>query len=85
MHSDATFGTEAFRAGVSGYVLKSSSGAESVAPIQEALGDESIFLRPLPWVVLRSRGSGSYPDRSGSRTVTVVPSPSRLSISMSPP
>lgn len=37
MHADATFATEAFRAGASGYVLKSSAGAEIVAAIREAL------------------------------------------------
>jgi len=37
MHSDATFATEAFRAGAAGYVLKSSSGSEIVAAIKEAV------------------------------------------------
>ena len=37
MHADATFATEAFRAGASGYVLKSSSGSEIVTAIQEAI------------------------------------------------
>ena len=37
MHADPTFATEAFRAGASGYVLKSSSGAEIVTAIQEAI------------------------------------------------
>ena len=37
MHADATFATEAFRAGASGYVLKSSSGGEIVKAIQEAI------------------------------------------------
>ena len=37
MHADPTFATEAFRAGASGYVLKSSSGGEIVTAIQEAI------------------------------------------------
>jgi DNA-binding NarL/FixJ family response regulator len=37
MHADATFATEAFRAGASGYVLKSSPGGEIVTAIQEAI------------------------------------------------
>ena len=37
MHADATFATEALRAGASGYVLKSSSGAEIITAIQEAI------------------------------------------------
>ncbi len=37
MHADPTFATEAFRAGASGYVLKSSSGVEIVTAIQEAI------------------------------------------------
>jgi DNA-binding NarL/FixJ family response regulator len=37
MHADPTFATEAFRAGASGYVLKSSPGGEIVTAIQEAL------------------------------------------------
>jgi DNA-binding NarL/FixJ family response regulator len=37
MHADATFAGEAFRAGASGYVLKSSPGGEIVTAIQEAL------------------------------------------------
>ena len=37
MHADATFATEAFRAGASGYVLKSSPGGEIVMAIQEAI------------------------------------------------
>jgi DNA-binding NarL/FixJ family response regulator len=37
MHADATFATEAFRAGASGYVLKTSPASEIVAAIQDAL------------------------------------------------
>ncbi len=37
MHADPTFATEAFRAGASGYVLKSSPGGEIVTAIQEAI------------------------------------------------
>lgn len=37
MHADATFATEAFRAGASGYVLKSSPASEIVTAIQEAI------------------------------------------------
>ncbi|HVB55356.1 MAG TPA: response regulator transcription factor [Candidatus Acidoferrales bacterium] len=37
MHADPTFATEAFRAGASGYVLKSSHGSEIVTAIQEAI------------------------------------------------
>jgi DNA-binding NarL/FixJ family response regulator len=38
MHADATFATEAFQAGASGYVLKSSPVSEIVTAIQEAIG-----------------------------------------------
>ena len=37
MHADATFATEAFRAGAAAYVLKSSSASEIVTAIQEAI------------------------------------------------
>ena len=37
MHADATYATEAFRAGASGYVLKSSPASEIVTAIQEAI------------------------------------------------
>lgn len=37
MHADATFATEAFRAGASGYVLKTSPASEIITAIQEAL------------------------------------------------
>jgi DNA-binding NarL/FixJ family response regulator len=37
MHADPVFATEAFRTGAAGYVLKSSSGAEIIAAIQQAL------------------------------------------------
>ena len=37
MHADATFATEAFRAGAAGYVLKSSPASEIVTAIQEAI------------------------------------------------
>jgi DNA-binding NarL/FixJ family response regulator len=37
MHADATFATEAFRAGAVGYVLKSSPSSEIVTAIQEAI------------------------------------------------
>ena len=37
MHPDATYATEAFRAGASGYVLKNSAASELVTAIQEAL------------------------------------------------
>jgi DNA-binding NarL/FixJ family response regulator len=37
MHADATFATEAFRAGASGYVLKSSPASEIVTAVQEAI------------------------------------------------
>lgn len=37
MHADATFATEAFRAGAAGYVLKSSPSSEIVTAIQEAI------------------------------------------------
>ena len=37
MHADATFATEAFRAGAVGYVLKSSPSTEIVDAIQEAI------------------------------------------------
>ncbi len=37
LHADATFATEAFRAGASGYVLKSSPASEIVTAIQEAI------------------------------------------------
>ena len=37
MHPDATYATEAFRAGASGYVLKNSAASELVTAIQEVL------------------------------------------------
>ena len=37
MHADATYATEAFRAGASGYVLKSSPASEIVTAIQESI------------------------------------------------
>jgi DNA-binding NarL/FixJ family response regulator len=46
MHADATFAIEAFRAGAAGYVLKSSSGAEIIAAIQEALRGRT-YISPL--------------------------------------
>ncbi|MBI4443578.1 MAG: response regulator transcription factor [Acidobacteria bacterium] len=46
MHPDATYATEAFRAGASGYVLKSSAAAELVTAIQEALKGR-VYVTPL--------------------------------------
>ena len=46
MHPDATYATEAFRAGASGYVLKNSASSELVTAIQEALKGRT-YLTPL--------------------------------------
>lgn len=46
MHMDATLATQAFHAGASGYVLKSSSAAEIVTAIQEALRGR-VYISPL--------------------------------------
>ena len=46
MHPDATYATEAFRAGASGYVLKNSAASELVTAIQEALKGRT-YLTPL--------------------------------------
>jgi DNA-binding NarL/FixJ family response regulator len=46
MHPDATYATEAFRAGASGYVLKSSAADELVRAIQEALLGR-VYVTPL--------------------------------------
>ncbi len=46
MHPDATYATEAFRAGASGYVLKSSAAEELVTSIQEALRGR-VYVTPL--------------------------------------
>jgi DNA-binding NarL/FixJ family response regulator len=46
MHPDATYATEAFRAGAFGYVLKSSASEELVKAIQEALRGR-VYVTPL--------------------------------------
>ena len=46
MHPDATYATEAFRAGASGYVLKSSAASELVTAIQEVLKGR-MYVTPL--------------------------------------
>jgi len=46
MHPDATYATEAFRAGASGYVLKSSAASELVTAIQEVLKGR-VYVTPL--------------------------------------
>jgi len=46
MHPDATYATEAFRAGASGYVLKSSAADELVRAIEEALRGR-VYVTPL--------------------------------------
>lgn len=46
MHPDATYATEAFRAGASGYVLKNSAASELVNAIQEVLKGRT-YLTPL--------------------------------------
>lgn len=46
MHPDATYATEAFRAGASGYVLKNSAASELVTAIQEVLKGRT-YLTPL--------------------------------------
>src|SRR3989338_10033255 len=46
MHPDATYATEAFRAGASGYVLKSSAASELVTAIQEAVKGR-MYVTPL--------------------------------------
>lgn len=46
MHPDATYATEAFRAGASGYVLKSSAAEELVRAVQEALRGR-VYVTPL--------------------------------------
>ncbi len=46
MHPDPDYATEAFRAGASGYVLKSSAGAELLTAIQEAIKGR-VYVTPL--------------------------------------
>ncbi len=46
MHPDATYAAEAFRAGASAYVLKSSAASELVTAIQEALKGR-VYVTPL--------------------------------------
>ena len=46
MHPDAIYATEAFRAGGSGYVLKSSAASELVTAIQQALKGR-VYVTPL--------------------------------------
>ena len=46
MHPDPTYAAEAFRAGASGYVLKSSAAEELVTAIQEALRGR-VYVTPL--------------------------------------
>jgi DNA-binding NarL/FixJ family response regulator len=46
MHPDAIYATEAFRAGASGYVLKSSAADELLRAVQEALRGH-VYVTPL--------------------------------------
>ncbi|MBI4465754.1 MAG: response regulator transcription factor [Acidobacteria bacterium] len=46
MHPDAAYATEAFRAGASGYVLKSSAASELVTAIEEVLHGR-VYVTPL--------------------------------------
>jgi DNA-binding NarL/FixJ family response regulator len=46
MHPDVVYVAEAFRAGGSAYVLKSSAGAEIVTAIQQALLQGGVFVSP---------------------------------------
>ena len=68
MHPDATYATEAFRAGASGYVLKNSAASELVTAIQEALKGRT-YLTPrvatdaiASWV--RTPGQPAMPSAS---------------------
>lgn len=60
MHRDATLATEAFRAGVSGYLLKISSGEELVKAIREAAAGRSyvtsLLAKDLITVLLEAGG-----------------------------
>jgi len=46
MHPDVAYAVEALRAGGSGYILKSSAGAEILEAIREALGGR-VYVSPL--------------------------------------
>ena len=62
MHSDVVYAAEAFQAGGSAYVLKSSAGTEIVTAVREALAgrryvSSALDLRSLETQIQRDRGS----------------------------
>jgi DNA-binding NarL/FixJ family response regulator len=62
MHSDVVYAAEAFQAGGSAYVLKSSAGTEIVTAVREALAgrrylSSALNLRSLETQIQRDRGS----------------------------
>jgi DNA-binding NarL/FixJ family response regulator len=66
MHADATFATEAFRAGASGYVLKSSPASEIVTAVQEAIRGRTHISSVIAGSVLGSLMEGRENRKSGA-------------------
>jgi DNA-binding NarL/FixJ family response regulator len=70
MHPDATYATEAFRAGASGYVLKSSAAGELVTAIQEALRGRTYITPLVAGDVMHKLMEGPQPQEETSATLT---------------
>ncbi len=70
MHPDATYATEAFRAGASGYVLKSSAAGELVTAIQEALRGRTYITPLVAGDVMHELMKGPQPQEETSDTLT---------------
>lgn len=70
MHPDTTYATEAFRAGASGYVLKSSAAGELVTAIQEALRGRTYITPLVAGDVMHKLMEGPQPQEEASATLT---------------
>jgi DNA-binding NarL/FixJ family response regulator len=70
MHPDADYATEAFRAGASGYVLKSSAAGELVTAIQEALRGRTYITPLVAGDVMHKLMEAPQPQEETSATLT---------------
>ncbi len=68
MHAEKTYVTEAFNAGASGYLLKSSAASELVSAIQEVARGR-VYLTPL----IEAEGLRLFIDRSARSSLRVRP------------
>jgi DNA-binding NarL/FixJ family response regulator len=69
MHLDVVYASEAFRAGASAYVLKSSAGTEIVTAIREALRGRTYVTSGLDRLLLDAQIEHDHPARAALHTL----------------